>query len=115
MSLQAVTASTSPCRPGSCMVGKDMTEPRATEDTHMVDPPPYPDTGDDTGVGPDRGSTTSAPRYPGMPRWVKASGIVVLVLVASGSQHGPGRHMPSGAPGGPGGHTPPAAQAVQQA
>jgi hypothetical protein len=41
--------------------------------------PPFPDsngdTGDDTGVGPDRGSTTSTPR------WVKVSGIIVIVLV----------------------------------
>jgi hypothetical protein len=60
----------------------------------------------DAGGGPDRGST--AP-YPGTPRWVKRSAIIALVLVllvvgvmvASGGQHGPGRHlpMPSGAPG----------------
>ncbi|MBI3972482.1 MAG: hypothetical protein HY332_14475 [Chloroflexi bacterium] len=90
----------------------------------MADLPAYRDsngeTGDDAGVGSDRGSTTSAPAYPGAPRWVKVSGIVVLVLVllvvivivAGGGQHGPRRHMPSGAPGG---HTPPAAQAVQPA
>jgi hypothetical protein len=27
----------------------------------MADPPPYPDTGNDTGVGPDRESTSSHP------------------------------------------------------
>ncbi|MFQ6242692.1 hypothetical protein [Sinorhizobium meliloti] len=40
--------------------------------------------------------------YPGMPRWVKASGLVaaVLILLAAtivvfdiGGPHGPGRHM----------------------
>ena len=45
----------------------------------MAGPPPYPDsrddTGDDTGVGPDHGSTS------GTPRWVKVFGIVALVLV----------------------------------
>ncbi|MGH7428482.1 MAG: hypothetical protein ACREJ4_09040, partial [Candidatus Methylomirabilaceae bacterium] len=38
------------------------------------DLPPYPDTGD-TGVGPDRGSTASTPR------WVYVSGIIAIVLV----------------------------------
>jgi hypothetical protein len=63
---------------------------------HMADRPPYPDTGDDTGAGPDRGSTT------GMPRWVKVSVIVIIVLVLAfvilqvtgigpGGGHGPGR------------------------
>jgi hypothetical protein len=65
-------------------------------------------------------------RPPGMPRWVKVSGIIVIILVVafvvlqlsghSPGNHGPGRHMPSGvqspsgdqAPsGGNGGHTPP--------
>ena len=71
----------------------------------MADPPPYPDTGDDTGVGADRRSTVGAPR------WVKVFGILALVLVVvvavlllSGG-HGPGRHTPSGDPGG---HIPPA-------
>ena len=43
----------------------------------------------------------SEPRYPGTPRWVKVSAIIVLVLVlvlvvvmvASGGQHGPMRHV----------------------
>ena len=48
---------------------------------------------------------TRPPPYPGTPRWVKVSGIVigVLVLIAAimmlagvGGQHGPGRHMRSG-------------------
>ena len=47
---------------------------------------------------------TSTP--PGMPRWVKLFGIVAIALVlilvgvmaVSGSEHGPGRHMPSGSP-----------------
>ena len=42
------------------------------------------------------------------PRWVKVSGIVTLVLVllvvivmlATGGNHGPARHMPSGDTGG---------------
>ena len=45
----------------------------------------------------DRKSTTSTPR------WVKVSGLVVIILVLlavaimviSGGEHGPGRHMPS--------------------
>ena len=41
----------------------------------MADPPRYPDTEDDPGVGPDRESTT------GTPRWVKVFGIIVIVLV----------------------------------
>ena len=62
----------------------------------MADPSRVPDAG------------AGASRYPGTPRWVKVSGIFVLVLVvllvvamaASGGQHGPMRHMPSGDPGG---------------
>jgi hypothetical protein len=86
----------------------------------MADPSRSPVTGADTGLGPAR---SSAPGYPGTPRWVKVSGIVALVLVvlavilmvASGGQHGPGRHLPSGAPGDPGGLTPPPALMVQPA
>jgi hypothetical protein len=76
------------------------------EDTHMADPPPYPDS---SGDEPDRGSTT------GTPRWVKVFGIIVIVLVLGfvilkfggvgpPGDHGPGRHAPSGEVGG---HTPP--------
>jgi hypothetical protein len=56
----------------------------------------------DTGIGPDRGPTTSTPR------WVKVFGVIVIVLVLlvvimmfiGGGSHGPGRHTPAGGPGG---------------
>ena len=59
----------------------------------MADPPHPHDT---TPAGSDRASP------PGMPRWVKVSGIVVailviliiLVMLLVGGGHGPGRHMP---------------------
>lgn len=41
----------------------------------MADPPRYPDTGDDTGVGPERGSTIGAPR------WVKVLGIIIAIVL----------------------------------
>ena len=50
-----------------------------------------------------------SPPYPGTPRWVKAFGaalavlIVLLVLAKAagvGGRHGPGRHLPSGDRGG---------------
>ena len=41
----------------------------------MADLAPDRDSNGDTGVGPDRGSTTSTPR------WVKMFGIIALVLV----------------------------------
>jgi len=53
---------------------------------------------DDTGVGPERSSTS------GTPRSVKVLGIIVIVLVllggiivftGVGGDHGPGRHIPS--------------------
>jgi plastocyanin len=57
----------------------------------MADPPRSPD----TGAGADRGE--------GMPRWVKAFGIIVIVLVLlavvvllTGGGHGPGRHRGAG-------------------
>ncbi len=75
----------------------------------MANPPPYSDsnsdTGDDTRVRPDRGSTTRTPR------WVMIVGIIILVLVllyaimmlaGVGGEHGPGRHTPSGGGPGPG-------------
>ena len=61
----------------------------------MVDLPSYSDSDDDTARG-------SIPEYPGMPRWVKISGIIALVLVllvgimlvtGLGGSHGPGRHV----------------------
>ena len=41
------------------------------------------------------------PPYPGTPRWVKVSGIILIVLVVLVAimllvGHGPGRHTPSG-------------------
>ena len=69
----------------------------------MADPPRYPDSEGDTGVGPGRGSTT------GIPRWVRLSVIIAAVLVllvvivmvaGGGGEHGPGRHAPSGDAGG---------------
>ena len=78
--------------------------------------PPYPNTDDDTDVGPDRGSTT------GTPRWVRMFGIIVIVVVllfvvvmmvaGGGGEHVPSRHAASGDAGTPlasvsEGHRPP--------
>ncbi len=60
----------------------------------MTDPPRSPNS-DDTGMGYDRESKT------GIPRWVTVAGIilavvgllVVVVLLVSGGEHGPGRHL----------------------
>ncbi len=41
----------------------------------MADQPSYPDTGEDTGVGPDRGSAT------GTQRWVPVLGIVIAIVL----------------------------------
>ncbi|MGI8479757.1 MAG: hypothetical protein ACR2M2_07880 [Gaiellaceae bacterium] len=41
----------------------------------MADPPPYPDTGDATGVGRDRGSAS------GRPRWVAVLGIILAIVL----------------------------------
>jgi hypothetical protein len=50
------------------------------------------------------------PAYPGTPRWVKVSAILLLVpillfiaikLTGIGDHHGPGRHMPSDGSRGP--------------
>ncbi len=85
----------------------------------MPDSPVDPDVRDAAGEEPEGGSTV------GTPRWVKVSGIVVVVLVVVfvilqllgvGGRHGPARHTPAGdTPGGPtptsgvttGGHTGP--------
>jgi hypothetical protein len=69
-----------------------------TEDMHMTNSPSYPDSNGDTGVGPDRGSP------PSTPRWVKVFVIITIILVllfvilqfVSGGEHGPRRHLPSG-------------------
>ena len=59
------------------------------------------------------------PPYPGTPRWVKASGMVVgvlilllaiLVFIGVGGPHGPGRHTSSGEAGG---QTPPSSVAKE--
>lgn len=63
--------------------------------------------GDVAGIAPGGGSTTSPDTYPGTPRWVKRSGIVLLVilllvvgvLVAGGGLNHSmpaGGHLPSG-------------------
>jgi len=64
----------------------------------MADLSPNSDRSQDTGT------------RPGMPRWVKVFGIIVIVLVLlfvismlAGVRHGPGMHTPSGDAGG---HTP---------
>lgn len=82
----------------------------------MADLPDSPETGDDTGVEPDRGPTT------GTPRWVKVFGVVVIVLVlllavvllfgGGPGGHGPGRHggggdRPTSEVTEDGGHRPP--------
>jgi hypothetical protein len=66
------------------------------------------------------------PRYPGMPRWVKVSGIVAIVVVllaaivvfaGIGGEHGPGRHGAAGGAGSEtaagGGPLPPEAEPVR--
>lgn len=45
------------------------------------------------------------PPYPGMPRWVKVSGIIALavvllvIIIIFTGEHGPGRHSPFRDPG----------------
>lgn len=81
------------------------------EETHMADPPRYPDADDGVGV------RSTADKPPSTPRWVKVLAIIVIVLVllfvaimmvaggaGGGGGHGPGRHAPSGDAGG---QTPP--------
>lgn len=51
------------------------THPGRAGQPHMADLPPYPDSNGDTGVGPDRGSTTDTPR------WVYVFGLIAIVLV----------------------------------
>jgi hypothetical protein len=53
------------------------------------------------------------PAPPTRPRWVKVLvivavlvvGLVIVIAIASGGEHGPGRHLPGG--DGSGDHTPP--------
>lgn len=63
----------------------------------MADTPGHPPAGRDRSLrsGPDQ--------PPGMPRWVKVFGItaavlltvMILIMLLSGGQHGPGRHLSS--------------------
>jgi hypothetical protein len=41
----------------------------------MADPPPYPGIDDDTDMGPNRGSTTSAPR------WVSVAVVIIAIVM----------------------------------
>ena len=74
----------------------------------MADPPRSPDSGD-TGMRPDRASTT------GPPRWVKVFVVIavvvavlfVLLFVIRGPHRGPGGHGPWRHTGGLGGAHPP--------
>ncbi len=69
----------------------------------MVNQSHSTDVADEPYSTPDR--TSAPPPYPGMPRWVKLGAIVTVVLIAllvlvmlvSGGEHGPARHIPSGA------------------
>jgi hypothetical protein len=61
------------------------------EDTHMPELPRHPDA--------ESGHDTARGAPPGVPRWVKVSGIVVAILILAlvavmliGGDHGPGRH-----------------------
>ena len=72
----------------------------------MTEPPPEPA---DTGTGPD------GPSSAGMPRWVKVSGLIALVvlllflaLLLTRGPHNPGRHFSSDGRGAPTFHFDPA-------
>ncbi|QIN80979.1 hypothetical protein GBA65_21210 (plasmid) [Rubrobacter marinus] len=68
------------------MINQNFDDHARGEEMHVAEPPPYP----------------------GMPRWVKACGIVVIALILLmvfarafiGGAHGPGRHASSGEAGG---------------
>jgi hypothetical protein len=47
----------------------------------LAGPPSYPDTGDDDGVGSDRGAPTSTPRWVPVLGIVIAIGLVLLLVV----------------------------------
>jgi hypothetical protein len=66
---------------------------RAIEERCMARPPRYPDTGDETGVGPERGPTGGPPRWVAVVGIIIAIGLVALMIVLhlSGSI-GPGAH-----------------------
>lgn len=82
----------------------------------MATRPPHATTDDDSDAKPGRWADP-VPAYPGAPRWVKVSGLAILilvllvavVLVVGGGNHGPGRHT---MPGGAGGRTAPVARGV---
>ncbi len=59
----------------------------------MADLPPYPDTGNDTGVESGRGATTGTPRWVSVVGLILAIGLVLLVVILhlTGSI-GPGAH-----------------------
>ncbi len=66
----------------------------------------------------DEALRANLPPYGGTPRWVKASGIIlitvillvgILLISGIGSDHGPDRHRPSNDAGG---YTPPIVQGV---
>jgi hypothetical protein len=62
----------------------------------MANRPGDPQNGEDTRAAPNRGSP------PGIPRWLKVSGIIVVVLIVlvvgisfiAGVEHGPGQFGP---------------------
>jgi hypothetical protein len=59
----------------------------------MADPPPDPDRGNNTGVGPSRGSATSTLRWVPMLGIVVAIGLVLLLVVLHlTGVLGPGAH-----------------------
>jgi hypothetical protein len=75
----------------------------------MADPTPYSEAEDDT---------ARRPSGPGMPRWVKISLVIAILLILAfvvtrllGVQHGPGLHGP---PQGSGDHTASVGQLVDQ-
>ena len=59
----------------------------------MAAPPPYPDSDDDTGAGPDRGPATGGPRWMSVLKVIIAIALLVIVLVLHLSGViGPGSH-----------------------
>jgi hypothetical protein len=64
-----------------------------TEEASMAGPPRYPDTGDDSGVAPDGGSTARRSRWVMVLLWIIGIVLVLgfLVLHLTGG-FGPGTH-----------------------